>query len=87
MVKGAFGISYPAEGIPVQPQLLLVPLLGFDVENYRLGYGGGYYDRTLAGMPEKPRTVGVGLELGRLITIHPHPFDIPLDHIVTEAGV
>ena len=54
---------------------------------YRLGYGGGYYDRTLAAMSPKPLTIGVGCELGRLATIHPQAHDIPMDAIVTEAGV
>jgi hypothetical protein len=65
---------------------LLVPLLGFDEAGYRLGYGGGYYDRTLATMNPTPLTVGVGYEFARLETIYPQPHDIPLDAIVTEAG-
>jgi 5,10-methenyltetrahydrofolate synthetase len=65
---------------------LIVPLLGFDAAGYRLGYGGGYYDRTLATLTPRPLTVGVGYELGRLETIHPQAHDIPLDAIVTEAG-
>jgi 5-formyltetrahydrofolate cyclo-ligase len=63
-----------------------VPLVGFDPEGYRLGYGGGYYDRTLAAMSPKPLTIGVGYELGRLETIHPQPHDIPMDVLVTDSG-
>ena len=69
------------------PTILIVPLLGFDDAGFRLGYGGGYYDRTLAAMQPRPFTVGVGYELGRLPTIYPQPHDIPMDVIVTEAGM
>ena len=82
---GPFGTSQPPPGHAVRPTALLIPLLGFDDANYRLGYGGGYYDRTLAGLDPKPLTVGVGFALGRLATIHPQPHDIPLDFIVTET--
>jgi 5-formyltetrahydrofolate cyclo-ligase len=64
-----------------------VPLLGFDAAGYRLGQGGGYYDRTLANLPQRPLTIGIGYEFGRLETIHPQPHDIPMDAIVTERGV
>ena len=61
-----------------------MPLLGFDGAGYRLGYGGGYYHRTLAAMPAKPLAIGIGYELLRLTTIHPQPHDVPMDLIVTE---
>ena len=85
MAAGVFGISYPSAGETVEPDLLLISLLGFDAAGYRLGYGGGYYDRTLAAMAVKPLTIGVGFELGRLLSIHPQSFDIPMDWIVTES--
>ena len=84
---GIWNIPVPAEQVAVRPTALLVPLLGFDNAGYRLGYGGGYYDRTLAAMSPTPFTIGVGTELGRMETIHPQSHDIPLDVIVTEAGV
>lgn len=84
--RGFWNIPVPAERNPVRPTALLVPLVGFDAMGYRLGYGGGYYDRTLAGLDPKPLTIGVGFELGRLETIYPQQHDIPLDVIVTEAG-
>lgn len=84
--RGLWDIPIPAERAPVQPTALLVPLLGFDEAGYRLGYGGGYYDRTLATLNPKPLTIGIGYEFGRLQTIYPQPHDIPLDTIVTEAG-
>jgi 5-formyltetrahydrofolate cyclo-ligase len=83
----SFGIPEPVNGPAVLPDLLLVPLLGFDAHGYRLGYGGGYFDRTLAAYARRPATVGVGFEIGRMETIRPQGHDIPLDMIVTEAGV
>ena len=85
--RGVWNIPVPAERQVVRPTALLVPLVGFDGRGYRLGYGGGYYDRTLATMVAKPLTIGVGFELGRLATLHPPPHDIPMDAIVTEARV
>lgn len=85
LVPGIWDIPVPAEGEPVAPDLLLVPLVGFDAGRYRLGYGGGYYDRTLAAMPKRPTTIGIGFEQGSLATIHPQPHDIPMDVIVTEG--
>jgi len=85
--KFSFGIPEPVNGPAVVPDVLLVPLLGFDAAGYRLGYGGGYFDRTLAAYAKRPGTIGVGFELGRMLTIRPQPHDIPLDMIVTEAGV
>jgi 5-formyltetrahydrofolate cyclo-ligase len=67
--------------------MLLVPLVGFDAKGYRLGHGGGYYDRTLASLVQKPLSIGVGYELGRLETIYPQSHDIPMDVIVNESGV
>ena len=65
---------------------LLVPLLGFDAARHRLGYGGGYFDRTLAALDPRPVTIGVGFEAGRLATVQPQPHDAVLDFIVTEAA-
>jgi 5-formyltetrahydrofolate cyclo-ligase len=87
MAKGVWDIPHPADGPPVHPTTLLIPLVGFDADGYRLGYGGGFYDRTLAAMPHRPETWGVGFELGRMPTIHPQAHDVPMDNIVTEAGI
>jgi len=87
LARGVWDIPIPAARDVVQPTALLVPLVGFDAEGYRLGHGGGYYDRTLAAMNPKPLAIGVGFEFGRLETIWPQPHDIPMDAIVTEAGV
>jgi 5-formyltetrahydrofolate cyclo-ligase len=85
MASGVYDIPYPAEGAPVHPSVLIVPVVGFDDTGYRLGYGGGFYDRTLALRDPKPLCIGVGFEIGRLPTIHPLPHDITMDRIVTEA--
>ena len=84
MSRGVWNIPVPGERTLVQPNLLLVPLVGFDAAGYRLGYGGGYYDRTLAAMSPRPLTIGVGFAMGRLNSIYPQPHDIPMDAIVTE---
>ncbi|MCO6419503.1 5-formyltetrahydrofolate cyclo-ligase [Siccirubricoccus sp. KC 17139] len=84
MAPGIWNIPVPAEGGAVLPEMLIAPLVGHDGRGYRLGYGGGYYDRTLAAMARKPLTIGVGFELSRLESIHPQPHDIPMDMIVTE---
>jgi 5-formyltetrahydrofolate cyclo-ligase len=87
MAVGVYDIPYPADGPAVAPHVLLVPLLGFDEAGYRLGYGAGYYDRTIASFAAKPLPIGVGFELGRLATIFPQPHDIPMDVVITERGV
>jgi 5-formyltetrahydrofolate cyclo-ligase len=65
LARGFWNIPVPAERRPVRPTALLVPLVGFDGAGYRLGYGGGYYDRTLAGLDPRPLTIGVGYACGR----------------------
>jgi 5-formyltetrahydrofolate cyclo-ligase len=87
MDEGVYGIPVPRIRIPVQPDVVIIPLVGFDAQNFRLGYGAGYFDITLAALQPRPRTIGIGFELARLETIHPHPADIPLDFIITEAGI
>jgi len=87
MQSGPWNILEPAEGAPVVPSALVVPLVGFDGEGFRLGYGAGYYDATLAALMPRPFTVGVGFEFSLLETIFPQPHDAPLDVIVTEARV
>lgn len=87
LVPGVHGIPVPASAQPARPDVVLVPLVAFDDRCYRLGYGGGYFDRTLAALTPRPETVGVGFELGRVDSILPEAHDLPLDRIVTEAGV
>lgn len=87
MRPGIWNIPVPAVRSLRHPDMLLVPLVGFDTAGYRLGYGGGYYDRTLVQMTPKPRTIGVGYSLSQLQTVYPQAHDIPMDAIVTEDGL
>ena len=87
MVSGVYDIPYPAHGAPVTPQILIIPMVGFDAGGYRLGYGGGFYDRTIATLSPKPLCVGTSFELARLETIYPLPHDIPMDYVATENGL
>ncbi len=82
--RGVWNILVPGRGPSVQPHVVVAPLVGFDQEHYRLGYGGGFFDRTLAAMPRKPLVIGVGYAESRLSTIYPQPHDIPMDVIVTD---
>ena len=82
-----YGIPIPAEGEAVTPDIVLLPLVAFDRQGFRLGYGGGYFDRTLAALVPRPLSIGVGFELARVEDIRPQQHDIRLDAIVTEAGI
>jgi 5-formyltetrahydrofolate cyclo-ligase len=86
MTTGVWDIPIPATEETIAPTVLLIPLVGFDDKGYRLGYGGGFYDRTLAGMTSAPLTIGIGLASSRLPSVHPQPHDIPLAAILTEEG-
>ncbi len=81
-----YGIPTPIDGPFVTPDLILLPLNGFDAAGYRLGYGGGFFDRTLAALSPRPLAVGVGFEINRLPSIRPEAHDQRLDWLVTEAG-
>lgn len=87
MERGHWNILVPATAETVTPTIMLAPLVGWDGAGYRLGYGGGYFDRTLAAATRDPLTIGVGLQAARLATIFPQPHDIRLGAIVTEAGL
>jgi 5,10-methenyltetrahydrofolate synthetase len=85
MERGIWNIPQPATPETLVPELALAPVVGFTEDCYRLGYGGGYFDRTLATLAPRPRVLGVGLELQAIATIQPQPHDIRLDAILTEA--
>ena len=88
MVRGHWNIPVPPpEAEALTPDIALAPCLGWDDGCFRLGWGGGYYDRTLAALSPGPLTIGIALATARLTTIYPQPHDIPLDRIVTETGV
>jgi 5-formyltetrahydrofolate cyclo-ligase len=86
LVKGFWNIPVPRDGKEVRPDVLLAPFVGFDRGRFRLGYGGGYFDRTLATFPQKPRVIGVGFARFRIETIYPLPHDIAMSEIMTEEG-
>ncbi|MCV2894011.1 5-formyltetrahydrofolate cyclo-ligase [Lentibacter sp. XHP0401] len=86
MVRGDWNIPVPpADAEQLTPDISLAPLVGWDNANYRLGYGGGYFDRTLAALAPSPYKIGVGYSSAQLPTIYPQPHDIPMDLIITAA--
>ena len=83
---GVYGLPVPQSEVVI-PEAVLVPPVGFDRQGYRLGYGGGYFDRTLATVKPQPIAIALARESSRIDTIHPQGYDIPMDFVVTEAGV
>lgn len=86
LARGVWNIPYPAEGPVVTPDVVIAPLVGFDPAGYRLGYGGGFFDRTLAGLTNGATAIGVGHPIAALPTIYPQPHDIPMDWILLGDG-
>ena len=87
LYPSGFGTLAPSEIAPrVEPDIVVMPLLGFDAKGTRLGYGGGYYDRTLAAMSKRPLLIGYAFAAQELPFIPREPHDLPLDMIVTEQG-
>ena len=88
LYEAGFGTLAPSELAPrVEPDIVLMPLLGFDRRGTRLGYGGGYYDRTLERLSKRPKLVGIAFSIQELEDIPRDAHDVPLDTIVTETGV
>ena len=88
MERGHWNIPVPPETSErLIPRVALSPLVGWDDAGFRLGYGGGYFDRTLAAINPRPLVIGVGFQSAHIPTIYPQPHDIPMSAIVTEAGV
>ena len=87
MEEDAFGILKPKDTEEFHPELLLVPCVGYGPRGIRLGYGGGFYDRTLAQLSPRPFTVGLAYSHGFLPWLAGEPHDVPLDVILTEEGV
>lgn len=85
--RGVWNIPIPAEGREMLPDIVISPLVGFDPSLYRLGYGGGFFDRTLAAHTGKPLVIGVGYSNQHIATIHPQAHDIPMTRIITEKGL
>lgn len=86
LIPGVWKIPVPKARTLVTPSVLLIPLVGFDKDRYRLGYGGGYYDRTVIEIQPSPLKIGIGFEQARLETIYPQHYDIPMDIILTEIS-
>ena len=80
-------IPVPAAGEEVCPDIVIAPVVGYDRNAYRLGYGGGYFDRTLAAIPRRPMIIGVGYSQAAIPTIYPQLHDIPMDKIVIERDI
>lgn len=87
MRAGVYDIPVPVDTQIVIPDAAIVPMNGFDARGYRLGYGGGFFDRTLAACERRMIAIGVAYEVLRLETIHPQPHDIPMDFVVTEQAI
>jgi 5-formyltetrahydrofolate cyclo-ligase len=87
LALGVWSIPIPADSRELVPDVVIAPVVGFDQQGYRLGYGGAFYDRTLAALTKKPRAIGVGYSQAAIATIYPLRHDIPMDVIVTEQGI
>ncbi|MBI6628877.1 5-formyltetrahydrofolate cyclo-ligase [Pontibaca salina] len=86
MERGIWNIPVPVDGDAVQPDIVISAVLGIDNQLYRLGNGGGYYDRTLAAMDKLPWVIGVGQPFARMKSIFPLPWDIPMQTVVLGDG-
>lgn len=86
LARGLWKIPYPAEGREIIPTVLIAPLVGFDSQGYRLGYGGGFFDRTLAHLGPQSLAIGVGFSSLEIKTIFPQRHDIPMRWIVTGTA-
>jgi len=87
MEEDAYGIPKPKDTELIVPTLLFVPCVGYGPGGFRLGYGGGFYDRTLATLQPRPVTVGLGYTHGWLPDMEPESHDIPLDALLNDNGV
>lgn len=87
LALGPLDIPYPVNSAEITPNAVLLPMNGWDPAGYRLGYGGGFFDRTLVAFPRKPVVIGVTYEMARMESIYPQSWDIPMDWVVTERGV
>ena len=84
--RGVWNIPVPETGETALPDTVIAPVVGYDEGCFRLGYGGGFFDRTLAAMERLPLVIGVGYSLQSIATIHPQPHDIAMSMIVTETA-
>ena len=87
MDKGVYDIPVPRDTEVLLPDVLLVPPVGIDMQGYRLGYGGGYFDRTLAAAARKPVCIATAFDLSRIDSLQPQAHDVRMDFVVTETGI
>jgi 5-formyltetrahydrofolate cyclo-ligase len=87
MEEDIYGIPKPRDTEQIVPTLLFVPCVGYSTQRLRLGYGGGFYDRTLAALQPRPFTVGLAYSMGHVPKLVAEPHDVPLDAILTEQGL
>lgn len=87
MEKGVYDIPVPHDTPILLPDVLLVPPVGIDAQGYRLGYGGGYFDRTLAAMVRKPVCIATAFEISRIDSLDPQAHDVRMDFVVSETGI
>jgi 5,10-methenyltetrahydrofolate synthetase len=86
MEEDAYGIPKPKDTEIIIPTLVFAPCVGYGPGGYRLGYGGGFYDRMLASLTPKPFSVGLGFGMGFLPDLEPEAHDVPLDAILNDYG-
>lgn len=84
--RGFWNIPVPKHREVVEPDTVIAPLVGFQ-NHYRLGYGGGYFDRTIGAARKRPFAIGIGFELSRVEGYVAQPHDVPMDVIVTESAI
>ena len=87
MEEDAYGIPKPKDTPVFNPTLLLVPCVGYGPQGVRLGYGGGFYDRTLATLGPRPATVGLAFSQGFVPWLKAEPHDVPLDAVLSDEGL
>lgn len=83
--RGVWNIPTPVDGALLEPEIVIAPVVGFDRAGFRLGYGGGFFDRTLAAATPRPFAIGVGLDCAAIPTIYPQPHDIAMNKIITPG--
>lgn len=87
MVADRYGIPHPADGPPLHPELVLLPVNAFDRRGYRIGYGGGYFDRTLAALDPPALVAGIAYHDAEVPSALPQPHDVPMQWVVTDRGI
>lgn len=88
LIDGAYNIKIPSKNAPIiKPDIIIMPLVAYDKNGNRLGYGKGYYDRTIVKMDKRPILIGYGYKMQQVEHIEHQSHDVPLDYIVNEKQV